>query len=434
MGEWNHESREAIMSDTIPDFFSDPAIIDDPKPYFDRMRAKCPVAKEPYHDTVMVTGYDAALEVLNRKDDVFSSAVSVIGPIPPLPFEPEGDDISEQLEAHRAELPWSAHLNCFDGAKHSDYRNLMSSLLTYKRLKANEEYLYGLVDRLIDGFIEKGSCDAAEDFAHATATYAVSDLMGIPEADRPKLIELLGAPPSQVEGDAAHKIGADPLVFLKPMIDEYLRDRLDNPQGDLMSELVHATLKDGTRPDFDVLSGLARFLFGAGQDTTSRLIAMAIKVLADDSELQQQLREHPDQTADFIEEVLRYDAPVKAIYRLARRKTEIGGVEIPAGTIVTVCLTAASNDPAHFDDPERFDVDRPNKRDNMAFSKGAHACLGAPLGRLESRIAIERLLARTKEIRLSEEHHGPAGARLFRYEPTFSFRSLSDLYIEFDPA
>ena len=422
------------MSEPEPNFYHDIDIIDDPKGYFDQMRSKCPVSREPYQGTYMVTSYDAVTEVLNRKDDVFSSAVSVVGPIPPLPFAPTGDDISGQLEAHRNEMPWSAHMNCFDGARHADYRNLMSALLTYKRLKANEEYLYGLSDRLIDGFIAKGHCDAAEDFAHATATFAVSDLMGIPEADRPKLLELLGAPPSQLEGDAVHKIGPDPLVFLKPMIDGYLREREASPKSDLMSELVHSKLKDGTNPEFDVLSGLARFLFGAGQDTTSRLIAMAVKVLAEDHGLQQFLREHPERTADFIEEVLRYDAPVKVIYRLARKDTVISDVAIPAGSIVTACLTAASNDPAHFANPSKFDIDRTNVRDHMAFSKGAHACLGAPLGRLESRVAIEQLLARTSRIELSEEHHGPPNARRFRFEPTYSFRSLSDLHITFTAA
>jgi cytochrome P450 len=422
------------MADSEPDFFHDLGIINSPKGYFDRMRSLCPVHREPHQGTYMVTGYDAVMEVLNRKDDVFSAAVSVVGPIPPLPFAPEGDDISEQLEQHRPEMPWSAHLNCFDGARHTEYRNLLSRLLTYKRLKANEDYLYGLVDRLIDGFIGKGRCDAAEDFAHATATYAVSDLMGIPEADRPELLALLGAPPSQVDGDVLHKIGPDPLIFLKPTIDGYLHDRQAKPQSDLMSELANATLKDGFKPNFDVLSGLARFLFGAGQDTTSRLIAMAVKVLAEDQELQQHLRENPTRVGDFIEEVLRFDAPVKAIYRLARRNTKIGGIDVPAGSIMTVCLTAASNDPGHFVNPQQFDIDRPNNRDHLAFSKGAHACLGAPLGRLESRVAIERLLARTRQFDLSEEQHGPPGNRRFRFEPTFSFRSLSDLHIVFKPA
>jgi len=422
------------MTETLPDFFSDPGIIADPRSYFERMRSKCPVAREPYHSTLMVTGYDAVTEVLLRKDDTFSSAVSVIGPIPPLPFEPQGDDISEQLDAYRHTLPWSAHLTTFDGAKHAELRALALTLLNYKRVRQNEEYLYSLVDRLIDRFIGKGSCNVMPDFAHAATTYAISDLLGIPEADRAELLQLIGAPPSQVEGDAAHKLGADPLVFLKPRFDQYLRERRANPTSDWISELATARDNDGSLFDFDVMSCLARFVFGAGQDTTSRLIAMAVKVLGERPELQQRLRNAPERIADFLEEVLRYDPPVKVAYRLARRKTTLGGVEVPAGTIITVCLTAANNDPAHFEKPEEFEIDRPHLQDHMAFSRGIHACLGAPLGRLESRVAIERLLARTAEIRISEDRHGPPSARVYRFEPTYSFRSLSDLYIEFTQA
>ena len=108
-----------------PDFFRDPNIVADPRSYFDAMRARCPVAREPHHGAVMVTGYEEALEVLNRKDDAFSAAASVIGPIPPLPFEIDPEDITEQLEAHRGELPWSAHLSTFDGQKHVAHRALL---------------------------------------------------------------------------------------------------------------------------------------------------------------------------------------------------------------------------------------------------------------------------------------------------------------------
>jgi cytochrome P450 len=151
-------------------------------------------------------------------------------------------------------------------------------------------------------------------------------------------------------------------------------------------------------------------------------------------ELQQRLRADPARVPDFLEEVLRFDGPVKVVYRLAQKRTEVAGQDVPAGTVLTACLTGASNDPAHFDRPDVFDIDRPNKRDHLAFSRGVHACLGAPLARLESRVAIERLLARTSDIRLSEPHHGPAGERRYRFEPTYTFRSLSDLFIEFDPA
>jgi len=414
-----------------PDFFSDRTIIDDPKSYFDRVRSRCPVMRETYHGSLMVTSFDAVMEVLASKDDTFSSVVSTIGPIPPLPFTPEGDDISEQLDAHRDEIPWSAHLVCFDGKKHADHRAFVTRLLTYTRLKQNEEYLTRLTDELIDGFIGKGQCNVVTDYAHATSTYAISDLMGIPYEDRAELLELIGAPPSQVTGDAQHKLGPDPLIFLKERFDGYIRERLNSSGTDLMSELVASRFKDGSAPAPEMLSLLARFLFGAGQDTTSRLIAMAVLTFGDDGELQARLRADPSRISDFLEEVLRYDGPVKVVYRLAQKKTTIGGIEVPAGTVITLCLTAANNDSSHFENPTHFDIDRPRIRDNLAFSRGPHACPGAPLARLEARVAIERLLARTADIRISDAHHGPTGARHYRFEPTYSFRSLSDLHIVF---
>lgn len=421
------------MTEQLPDFFSDLSIIENSRGYFDLMRSTGPVTREPYQGTLMVTGFDAALEILNDKSGTFSNACSVVGPIPGLPFVPETGDIREQLDVHRRELPWSDHLVCMDGKRHSDHRMLLGSLLTYRRLKQNEEYLHGLIDRLIDGFIDKGACAVVPEFAHATTVYAISDLMGIPEADRAELLDLIGAPPSQIDGDAAHKVGSDPLIFMKPRFDQYLRERIAAPRGDLMSELVQARFKDGTSPEFDTLSNLARFLFGAGQDTTSRLIAMAVLVLGEDPELQRRLQREPNRIPDFIEEVLRYDAPVKVAYRLAVVDTKVGELDIAAGTLLTVCYNAASNDPAHFENPEKFDIDRPHVRDHMGFGRGLHGCLGAPLGRMEARIAIERLLARVKDIRISDHHHGPAGARRYRFEPTYTFRSLAELHVAFTP-
>jgi cytochrome P450 len=322
---------------------------------------------------------------------------------------------------------------CFDGKKHVDHRAFVTSLLTYTRVKQNEEYLSKLADRLLDGFIARGHCEVLGEYAHATTTYAISDLLGIPEGDRAELLRLIGAPPSQIGGDAEHKIGADPLIFLKERFDGYISERLKHPRDDLMSELVHARYKDGSSIAPDMSSLLARFLFGAGQDTTSRLITMAVKVLGENPELQQRLSREPQRIPDFLEEVLRFDGPVKVIYRLAQLKTELAGIPVPAGAVVDVCLSGANLDAAHFAAPEEFNIDRPRLRDHLAFSRGVHACPGAPLARMEARIAIERLLARMCNIKISESHHGPSEARRYRYEPTYSFRSLADLHIEFTP-
>ena len=416
------------------DFFSDPGIVQDPAPYFSELRAKSPVLREPRYGAVVVTGYDEVMDALNRPSDVLSNCVSVAGPIPPLPFEPAGDDIRGQVDAHRADLPWSAHLVSFDGAKHMEHRILVTRLITPKRLKQNEDYLNGVADRLIDAFIARGRCEIVSEFAHAVSTLVIADLLGIPERERDELLVLLGAPPTQIDGDPDDKVGADPLTHLHSRFVRYLSERKAAPQGDAMSELASARFSDGSSPDVAVLAHLASFLFGAGQDTSARLIASAVRILAEDPALQARLRGERHKIPDFLEETLRLETPVKVNFRLAQTRTTIGDVDVPAGAIVMNSLAAANRDPAHFDRPDTFDIDRTGLREQVAFSRGAHACPGAPLARLEARVAIERLLDRTADIRICEAEHGPADARRFDYEPTYMLRSLSALHIDFTPA
>jgi cytochrome P450 family 150 subfamily A5 len=131
---------------------------------------------------------------------------------------------------------------------------------------------------------------------------------------------------------------------------------------------------------------------------------------------------------------LRFESPVKGDFRLSRQRSEVGGVEIPAGTHVMVLHGAANRDPRKFANPSELLVDRSNARQHIAFGRGVHTCPGAPLARAEARISLERILVRTRNIRVAEDAHGPANARRYRYVPTFVLRGLTDLTIEFDPA
>ena len=175
-------------------------------------------------------------------------------------------------------------------------------------------------------------------------------------------------------------------------------------------------------------------LFAAGQETTVRLLGSALQLIAEDPELQQQLREERDRIPNFIEETLRMESPIKGDFRLSRVATTVGGVDLPAGTTVMLVNAAANRDPRRFDDPGTFDPTRANARHHLAFGRGIHTCPGAPLARTEARVSLERLLDRTTDIRLSEAKHGPAGARRFHYVPTFILRGLTRLYLEFTPA
>jgi len=415
------------------DFFTDISLVGDPSPYFHELRSKCPVLRERHHGAMMVTGYAEALEVFKQRD-AFSSCVAVTGPIPPLPFTPQGDDVSEQIAKHRGDMPWSAYLVTLDGQAHGVLRAMLNALLTHTRLKKNEEYVLELCDRLIDGFIARGRCEFVAEYAHALSTLVIADLLGVPEEDREELLQLLGEPPTQLAGDPEHKSARDPLAHLDGRFTGYMQERRRNPRNDMMSDLANARFKDGSEPDLDVPVRLAKFLFGAGQDTSARLMASCFRLLGERPHLQQRLRAERHRVPDFIEETLRLESPVKTLSRLARTATSIGGVAIAAGTVVTLALGAADRDPRHFESPDELDIDRANVRDHVAFSRGQHACPGAPLARAETRITVERFLDRMRNIRICEAQHGPPTARRYDYVPTYLLRGLSALHLEFDAA
>lgn len=124
---------------------------------------------------------------------------------------------------------------------------------------------------------------------------------------------------------------------------------------------------------------------------------------------------------------------MKSDFRLARKSTTLGGVDVPAGTIMMVCPGAANRDPRRFEDPHEFHIDRRNVREHIAFGRGVHSCPGGPLARVEGRVSLERILHRMADITIDPDHHGPMGERRYTYEPTFLMRGLTDLHIRFTP-
>jgi cytochrome P450 len=175
---------------------------------------------------------------------------------------------------------------------------------------------------------------------------------------------------------------------------------------------------------------LAIFLFAAGQDTSAKLLGNAVRYLAEDTAIQATLREDPAKLPAFIEEMLRLEGSTKVTFRVASKDTHIGDIAIPAGTRIVSSLAGANRDPARWEDPATFVLDRPKIREHLAFGRGAHTCIGAPLARAEVRTILEQLLALTSRIALSEAHHGPPGQRELDYEPSYIIRGLQSLHVE----
>src|SRR3954452_24795733 len=164
------------------DFFGDTSVVADPYPYFDFLREQCPVQRERHHDVVMVTGYEEAVAVYNDTD-TFSSCNSPTGPFPGFPVPLDGDDVSALIEQHRGELPFSDQILTFDPPVHTAHRGLLMRLITPKRLKENEQFMWRLADRQIDEFTETGTCEFISEYGQPFALLVIADLLGVPESD-----------------------------------------------------------------------------------------------------------------------------------------------------------------------------------------------------------------------------------------------------------
>ncbi|OBF00396.1 cytochrome P450 [Mycobacterium sp. 852002-10029_SCH5224772] len=418
------------------DYFTDAEVAQDPYDYWEYLRTQGPVFREPHYGVVAVTGYQE-VHAAFKDVDSFSAVNAIGGPFPPLPFTLEGDDISEQIEAHRHEFPIFEHMVVMDPPEHEKARSLLGRLLTPRRLQENKDYIWKLADRQFDEFIANGHCEFLSEYAKPFATLAIADLLGVPDEDRPEIRRNLGAgnaPGSRVGALDHEPVGSNPLQYLDDLFSAYIADRRQRPRKDVLTGLATATYPDGSIPPLLEVVRPATFLFAAGQETVTKLLSSSVQVLGDHPELQERLRADRGLIGTFIEEALRMQSPTKVDFRLARKTTTLGGVHIPAGTVIMLCLGAANRDPRKFENPNEFRVDRKNVREHIAFGRGIHTCAGAPLARVEGQITINRLLDRTREITISEAKHGSVRGRQYQYEPTFLLRGLTELHIDFTSA
>ncbi len=411
------------------DFFHARRLYPDPYPYYEYARAHGPVWREPHQGVVLVTGYEESLEVY-RATEVFSNANVVTGPFAPWPVPLVGDDVGELIEKYRDRIPFHDQLPSFDPPRHTAHRSLLGRLLTPKRLKENEAFMWRLADRQIDEFLGRGECEFLRDYADPFTLLVIADLLGVPEEQHAQFREeMQGDHEYLTDEHGAVKHG--PTDYLYQRFTDFIEERRKNPRNDVMTAMATATFPDGTLPEVRDVMLIATNLFAAGQETTARLLGFMLKRIGEQPELQRLLRDERDRIPNFIEECLRLDPPIQCTFRLARVATVIGGVPIPPGTTVALFPGAANRDPRVYEDPHEFRLGRPNWRQHAAFGSGVHSCAGAPLARAEARVSAERLLDRTADIQISEKAHGPAGARRYEYAKTYMLRGLERLHLEF---
>ena len=418
-------------------FIRDRKVQDEPYGYFEWVRAQNPVWQEPQYGIFMVTGHEEVKEVYRdpatfpvheAASGTYSSCNAISGPFVKFsePAAAGADDITDLIVRYRHELPFSDQLPTFDPPRHTDHRHLLMRLITPKNLKENEEFMWRYADRLIDAFLADGSCELVGQYAEPFTLTVIADLEGVPEGDHDLFRDQL----STMHESVGHK----PLEFLYDRFSGYIEERRREPANDILTGLATATFPDGSVPEVKDAALIAANLFVGGQETTVRLLSFALRMLAERPDLQKQLRDNRELIPPFIEETLRLESPLRAQFRMTRVRTELGGVEIPAGATLMLVPGACNRDPRTFDNPGEFDLDRINGRQHVAFGHGLHTCAGAPLARAEGRVTLNRFLDRTSDITISEREHGPEGGRRYDYLPTYFLRGLQRLHLEFAPA
>jgi cytochrome P450 len=285
-----------------------------------------------------------------------------------------------------------------DPPAHTRVRRLIMGALSPRAIAAMEGDLIRLIDTLLDRIANKEKFELIEDFAAAIPVEVIGNLLDVPHDEREPLrdwsLAILGALEPVVSPEAAargNKAVKDFLAYLDTLVARR-RAKPGDPAKDVLTRLIQGE-ENGERLTEKELLHNCIFLLNAGHETTTNLIGNGLVALTRYPDQKQRLIEHPDLIKTAVEEVLRYESSNQLGNRMITEPVEIGGIAMPAGTPVTLCIGAANRDPLQFPDPETFDIGRTPNR-HLAFATGAHQCAGMALARLEGAIAVSRFLAR----------------------------------------
>ncbi len=225
-------------------------------------------------------------------------------------FRWRADDVTELIEKHRDEIPFSDQLPTLDPPTHTNHRALLMRLITPKRLKENEDAMWQLADDILDPFLAPGEGEFITGFAGPFTLRVIADLLGVPDEDRDELLERLArGTHGGGLGNAEKTLTKTPLEYLYEVFATYVEDRRREPRDDVLTGLATATFPDGSLPEVGDVVRVATNVFSAGQETTVRLLSTALKVMGDRPDIQQMLRQDRSLLPNFIEEALRIESP-----------------------------------------------------------------------------------------------------------------------------
>jgi len=390
----------------------DDAHVQDPYPLYQRMHDQGPVHRIGESGFFAVSGWDAVNEVVTRCADFSSNLTATM--MYQAPGEVSGYEIAELASPVHA-------LATADDPVHAIHRRALLPHLAAKRIRSFEPFIADTANQLWAAHARDGSIEWMGAVANRLPAMIVARIIGIPDDDVETLFRWGCAATQMVEGlviadqmESASAAVMEMSGYINAQFEQAATDPRDSLLGDLAAVCA--------RGEIDPIAAqiMMVILFSAGGESTSSLIGSAAWILARQRHIQQQVREQPELFGAFLEEVLRYEPPFRGHYRHVVSDTELCGVTMPAGSRLLLLWGAANRDPAQFQDPDEFRLDRPTGKSHITFGKGTHFCVGAALARLEATIVLRELVGWTTHI----EATGPA-----RWQSSLLIRRLEQLHL-----
>jgi cytochrome P450 family 144 len=382
----------ALLADAT-DFFGTDAL-QDPYPLYDRMRDRAPVHRIGDSVFYAVCGWDAVTEAVNRVDDFSSNLTATMvyhddGTVTPFDMGPLGG-------------PQNA-LATADDPVHDAHRKMLVPHLSARRIRVIEEFAEATAIQLWSEGLVDGQIEWMSAMANRLPMMVVARLLGLPEEDVDKLIRLGYATTTLLDGVVSPpqlEAAGAAAMELSGYVLEHFAKAGERPAPGLIGDLA-GRYASGELAQLPALS-IMLTLFSAAGESTASLLGSATWILVSRSDIQEQVRAHPELLGAFIEETLRYESPFRGHFRHVVRDTTLAGVDVSADSRLLLMWGAANRDPRQFNTPNEFRLDRTGAKGHLTFGKGAHFCVGAALARLEAQIVLRMLLEQTEWIHAAD--------------------------------